>query len=73
MGMYELSTTFQCPKCLARITPIVFSTTKPDKETEIRFAHEKREEHIALHEKAEKYEKMRDCVEKVRGVFENDT
>lgn len=73
MGMYELSTTFQCPKCMARITPIVFSTTKPDKETEIHFTYEMREKHMALHKKAEKYEIIHDCVEKMRGVLKNDT
>ena len=68
MGLYELSTTFQCPKCMSRITPIVFSKTKPDKETEIRIAYEKREKHMALHKKSESFETIKQSVEALRKL-----
>lgn len=73
MGMYALTTSFKCPKCLAQIVTTTFCSHRITSDDEYRQGKIDRNKHIALHEKAEKYEKIRDCVEKMRGVFENDT
>ena len=73
MGMYELSTSFKCPKCRSQIITTTFYTHRITSDDEYLQRQIDRNKHIALHEKAEKYEKIRDCFEKMRVVFENDT
>lgn len=66
MGMYELTTSFKCPKCRSQITTSTFCTHRITSDDEYRQGQIDRNRHIALHEKAEKYDKIRDCVEKIR-------
>lgn len=72
MGMYELTTSFRCPKCMSEITTTTFRAHRITSDDEYRQNQIERQKHIVLHENAEKYEKIRDCVKKIRRVLENE-
>lgn len=72
MGMYELTTSFNCPKFRSNITTTTFYTHRITSDDEYQQGRIDRHRHFTLHENAEKYEKINDCAKKIWRLLKNE-